>query len=805
MRTSIKSLFLVLLVIAVLPFTFQSCDDTNEKDATKGDIPADFNYVTIKSFDLQINVNDQFEGKHLYKIEVFDQNPLTSDTVVNLLAAGVANMNKAYVTRVVIPQYVTTLFIRQTDPTNKSVVKVVNVDATVTARALVCNFKPVVNAQPSKMQKAAPSNNEKASDYALPSGTSSISSNAALMGGKYLVATGVSITNLDFGWLTGSELYVQGTLLFNKNSNVYVPGNTKIVLLPGASVTFTRQNEMNFEQAGTVIAVYEGATLTFEENAAIGNGTKLINDGVVNCAKVFQVRTSGILVNNNDFTTRTLDITNSGIVINHDYLHMTDNVIMNSNANLVNNGLIEADVAFTSNNQTVKIYNNHVIKTPFFDFARGGGELFNACRIECEDFLAEGSIVHNSDGALIVCQDFESNNTTFNLTGGSMIQVKNLGYDNVDEVKDSGLTFKNNIFINGTSVAGVQPLFSTWKIEDRTNGSKVVSLKGEFEFSVTTGNIPPARYFLLIEPNVTLTSTPVTTIASSSCNLGGINNSGGGGDDDDDDDTGGGGDDGSGGGGGGGDPTDPTFPIVVVEGTDYIYSMEDLWPYMGDYDMNDFVFKIHAITKYVNSSNKVEKMTFELTPLASGSTMKLSAALQLDAVAAGLTSITSTGSIARSDNGHTQANFILFENVHALFGLSDYSIVNTFNSQAKVATSTYSFEITFSTPVEQNQVSVDKLNFYSIVGEINSNDRHEIHLAGYSPSSKVTKATGSYKDANNMVWALMLPTSSYKYPAENVKIFDAYPNFMNWARSGGKEFTDWFLNPADSEDLLYMQ
>jgi len=803
MRATSRTLFFTLIGVAFFSLSFQSCDETPDKDVAKGDIPADFNYVTIKSFDLQINVNDKYDGKHLYKVEVFDQNPLTSDTVVNLLAAGVANMNKAFVTRVVIPQYVTTLFVRQTDPVNKSVVKAVKVDETVTTRSLVCNFKPVVGSQPAKMQKAAPSNNEKASDYVLPSGTTSISSNAPLMGAKYLVPTGVSITNLDFGWLTGSELYVQGTLLFNKNSNVYVPGNTKIVLLPGASVTFTKQNEMNFEQAGTIIAVHEGATLTFEENAAIGNGTKLINDGIVNCARVFQVRTSGLLVNNNDITTTTLDITNSGIVINHDYLHMTNNVIMNSSANMVNNGLIEADVAFTSNNQTVKIYNNHIIKTPFFDFARGGGELFNACRIECEDFLAEGSIVHNSEGALIVCQDFQSNNTTFNLTGGSMIQVKDLGYDNIDEVKDSGLTFKNNIIINGTAVAGVQPLFSTWKIENKTNGSKVVSLKGEFEFSVTNGSIPPAKYFLLIEPDVTLTTTPVTSIASSSCNLGGVNNSGGGGGDDDDDDdgTGGGGDTG----GGGGGPTDPTFPIVVVEGTDYIYSMEDLWPYMGDYDMNDFVFKIHAITKYVNSSNRIEKMTFELTPLASGSTMKLSAALQLDAVAAGLTNIVSTGSIARPDNGHTQANFILFENVHSLFGLSDHSIVNTFNAQPKIETSTYTFEISFSTPVEQNQVSVDKLNFYSIVGEINSNDRHEIHLAGYAPSSKVSKPTGSYKDENNMVWALMLPTSSYKYPAENVKIFDAYPNFMNWARSGGKEFTDWFLNPVDSAELIYLQ
>ena len=148
---------------------------------------------------------------------------------------------------------------------------------------------------------------------------------------------------------------------------------------------------------------------------------------------------------------------------------------------------------------------------------------------------------------------------------------------------------------------------------------------------------------------------------------------GGTGGDDDDDDT-----------GGGVPPTDPTFPIEVVEGTDYVYSMEDLWPHMGDYDMNDFVFKIHAITKYVNSSNKVEKMTFQLTPLASGSTKMVSAALQLDGVAEGAISVVSTQDIARIDQGHTQANVILFENVHALFGLSATSATSSIFSTVSI-------------------------------------------------------------------------------------------------------------------------
>jgi LruC domain-containing protein len=775
---------LLVIGILLLPFLFQSCDDEPGSQFDGNGIPSNFNYLTVKTIDIQIDVNDQFGGQYLYKVEIFDQNPLTSDTVVNLLAAGVANSTKSYTTRVVIPQYVSTLYVRQTDPAKKSVVKAVSIDQLNAGAIARCNFNPTVVNQVVK-QKAAPVRTDKASDYVLPSTYTTITTNAGINAGAYYVPAGTTITNLTINWFTNIELYVAGTLIYNNNSNFpSTPPGLKLVLLPGSRVSFSQRNEVSFEQSNIVVAVHEGATLEFFENASIGNTAKLINDGTVTVAKQFQVRTTNAyLVNNNNFTAGTLDITNGGLVVNQNSMTLNNNVVMNSNATLVNNGTLEAKIAFTSNNQTTTIYNNHVLITPFFDFARGGGVFHNSCRIECEDFVTGETIINNENGALILCQDMEMNNTTFNLAGGSMIYSRDLGYNNVNQATYSGSYFKHGVEINGTSVGGVAPVFINWKIEDR-NGSKVLSLKGTHEFVVSTGSVPGNKFFNLIEPTATISTSPVSVVPSTSCNLGGINNGSGG--------------------GGGVPPTDPSFPIQVVESTDYIYSMEDLWPHMGDYDMNDFVFKIHAITKYVNSSNRVEKMTFELTPLASGSTKVLTAALQLDGVVeGGASAVVSTLNKARLELGHTKANVILFENVHSLFGLDNNDIVNTFNNIDKIATSPYTFEITFASPVEQSAVSVDKLNFYSIVGEIDTTDRHEIHLAGYEPSSKVSRQVGSYKDQNNMVWALMLPSSSYKYPAENVKIFSAYPKFNDWARSGGKEFTDWYLNPSDSVELIY--
>jgi LruC domain-containing protein len=105
--------------------------------------------------------------------------------------------------------------------------------------------------------------------------------------------------------------------------------------------------------------------------------------------------------------------------------------------------------------------------------------------------------------------------------------------------------------------------------------------------------------------------------------------------------------------------------------------------------------------------------------------------------------------------------------------------------------------------VDAANVTVDKLNFYVIVGDVESADRKEIHLAGYAPSTKVKKNVNNYKDSNNMVWAIMIPTGDFKYPTESTKIFDAYPKFNTWAESAGAIDSDWYLHPINNTAKVY--
>ena len=130
-------------------------------------------------------------------------------------------------------------------------------------------------------------------------------------------------------------------------------------------------------------------------------------------------------------------------------------------------------------------------------------------------------------------------------------------------------------------------------------------------------------------------------------------------------------------------------------------------------------------------------------------------------------------------------------------------VLNTFSNAKKLVAENYTFNVSFTTPVSTESVIISKMNFYINVGNSTGNDRKEVHLAGFNPSSKVHKNTNSYKDSNNMVWAIMLPVGDFKYPTESTKIYEAYAKFNLWAGSAGTVDSDWYLFPTSG--LVYVK
>ncbi len=763
---------------AILAFSMiiTACD--NDIDNPEVPITANekFTFATTKAIKLEVNVNDTYNNLYYYTVEVYDRNPFSTDTVANLLTAGVAKGGSSLNTSLVIPQHISQIYIRQTDPLKRKTVKVIDVNAET--NSYVCNFKPILSSQvvanSSKVQAAA---DPKATDYTLPASYKTLNDAAiTLSGEKYYLPSGVSASKINFGWSSNSELYIAGNLTFTDDQAFYVPTNCKLIVLPGGKLTFNV--EANFEQNNVVLAVHPGANLIFNKKGSVGTGSILVNDGVTNMSADYEIRTNSKLINNGTLTGTKLTQTNSSSLINNFSMYLATDLVMNSNTNFKNDGNFEASNSIRTNNNNSVITNNNSLKTTYLDMAHGGGVLNNDCKVECLDFAMDGAEVESNEGTLIACHNLYVNNSTIKLNGDAMFNT-GASYSNSASKLTEGVTFSFGVKIEAKVKNKKIPLLNIWKLSNKS-GWKVIELKGTLEYVLPAIETPSNNFYKKVESGISIVEKSTITIAATDCN--GI------GQDEDH---------------GSGIPASPKFPILVEENNEYTFAMEDLWPNLGDYDMNDFVFGVHNIKKMINSSNEVVNMSFDIQPLAAGSTMELSAALQFDKINSGKISISSTGSIASIEEGQVHANIVLFPNVHSLFGKSKPGVTNTYSHVNKVEAKNYSFNVTFTNPVSADDVIISNMNFYINVGNISGIDRKEVHLAGYKPSSKVQRATNNYKDSNNMVWAIMLPVGDFKYPTESTKIYDAYSKFKTWAASAGTIDSDWYLNP--NKELVYLK
>ncbi|MDD3079332.1 MAG: LruC domain-containing protein [Paludibacter sp.] len=767
-----KSLKQITLAFAATLLLLTSCDNDVSNPANEFSANDKFTYATTKTVQLVVDVNDTYSGEYFYKVEVFDRNPLSTDTVAKLLTAGIAKENMNLATSLVIPQNLSQIYICQTDPLQRRTIKVISTDD---AENLTCDFKISANQSASQMLAKVVSTDPKATDYPLPTSYTTLSSSAVTLGGsKYYLPAGVSNSNISYGWKNSSELYVAGEAIFN---SIYMPPYSKLIILPGGSITFNVT--ANIEQNVNVIAIYEGGTLTFNQASSIGSNSLMVNDGTLNINNGFEIRSNSEVVNNGTLNATSFTLTNNTTLINNLDVNITNSYTMNSNTTLRNDGIFEVGNTIVTNNNTSVITNNNTVKTKYLNMRSGGGVINNYCKVICTDLDMEGVTINSAPGTIISCHNVYANNTYINLTGDAIFKTGADVEDNTYSIAE-GVQFNFGVKIDGQVEDGSYPLVDVWTLNNKASGWKVLDLTGTMEFSLPATETPNSHFYKKVDSSVSFVEMPTVTIAGTDCNGGGVNANPG-----------------------SGSPTDPEFPMVVSEDNEYTFALEDLWPNLGDYDMNDFVFSITNIKKTINSENKVQSMSFDITPKANGSTKNIAAALQFDNIAAGQISLSSTGSIGNIEDGQTSANVILFPQVCTLFGKSSPTITNTYSQIAKIETQTYTFTIDFATPANSEDVIISNMNFYVIVGDVNSTDRNEVHLAGFSPSSKVQKATNNYKDSNNMVWAIMLPVSDFAYPTENTKIYSAYPKFSTWAESAGTVDTDWYLYPSENTSLVY--
>lgn len=252
---------------------------------------------------------------------------------------------------------------------------------------------------------------------------------------------------------------------------------------------------------------------------------------------------------------------------------------------------------------------------------------------------------------------------------------------------------------------------------------------------------------------------------------------------------------------------------------------EDLWPYKGDYDFNDVVVD-YRFTTVTNAQNFVVETMADFTLRASGAGYENGFGFQLssnttlapsDIAVSGMQ--LNSGAIQVDANGleigQTIPTVIVFDNFFDLMTRPRGIGVNTqagrpFVPHAQVAVLMSYTPSTFSLL----DLKIEDFNPFIY---INQDRSKEVHLPNHPPTDLANSAllgTGEddsqvgsqryYQTEDNLPWALNI-LESIPYPLEKTDIILAYPQFDNWAQSGGLQFRDWYVNQANNrvEQHLY--
>ena len=278
------------------------------------------------------------------------------------------------------------------------------------------------------------------------------------------------------------------------------------------------------------------------------------------------------------------------------------------------------------------------------------------------------------------------------------------------------------------------------------------------------------------------------------------------------------------------DPTKAYNSYYPSKGTFGSVAFEDLWPYTGDYDLNDMVIDCN-FNQISNANNLVVEIDGQMSLRAMGASLKNGFGFQLPIPASQvlkcqvkskrtglpitLSSAINIDPVTGLERNQDKAVVILSDNGFKLLQSAGQGTgTNTTPGAPYVLPDTLLITITLKTPVSLSVLGNAPYNPFIFADGIRG---REIHLPDQAPtnladmsllgtgSDDSNPATGRYyRLKNNMPWAISF-ADHYDYPTEKTDIINAYLHFADWAMSNGTLYKDWYLSKSGyrNDALIY--
>lgn len=249
------------------------------------------------------------------------------------------------------------------------------------------------------------------------------------------------------------------------------------------------------------------------------------------------------------------------------------------------------------------------------------------------------------------------------------------------------------------------------------------------------------------------------------------------------------------------------FPSQNAVGT---IAFEDDWSNVEDYDYNDLVIT-YRFAMAANANGAVHSFNARFGIQAAGSGKHNGFGFQMPLESGQVSDVSgsrlSAGYISLGgnglENGQASATVIVFDDALSVVQpAGENSFVNTEPGSPLVESDPVVIEGTFTSPIPINQLGSPPFNPFIIV---DSRRVVEVHPVNYRPTSLAGQdlfgqnrdrsnfETGVfYKSDANLPWALILP-SNWSQVEEGEAVNAGYIHFNDWAASGGTANADWFL------------
>ncbi len=769
--------------------------------------PDGFNWSMINVVNLNVEVKDEFNGQYQYLIEVFTVNPL-ADTGATPIAAGVANKNKSYTAEINVPKTAIKLFIRQTDPKQRTKIhefKIPQDSCTLNCKlyyvATGTRALTYTSEAPGKSGwENVTSLAYKEETYNVPSQSAQISGNQLAPGSVYVIKAGETYSGVLHSYNgANATVYVQGT--WNLAGGA-APQGIDIIVLSGGKIIATSGNFM----------VSDKSSLTIQKG------------GIVSCES-FKTATDVIIKNFGTFSTQQIKNFNTGTIV-YNAEGATFSIIGGipsmTHTQVHNRGEFNVGGIINTNNSPRDViianYETGIIKA---NKLNGGATIINDNIIEVDTYdcdTATESWLYNNC-TFIAKTTFKCGNVM--LDHGSIIGGKEnnkfLAVNKIETLDANGSKNQGNFILKNGSMAKALQIVCGSSTKFTGDGSSIsmlqaesitynwtTHLKGNLVLAVTTeinGDNPNTDYFDgRYEKDSSVEMTTLNGSAHIIDNCAGIIYEG---------NT-------------GGTPGDSDSPIEVGENNVYTFAFEDNWPKYGDFDMNDLIIVMSRKELQIDKkSGTVKRLRMTLELRAVGATKKLGAGIRFTGLPQNLQpgKFTVNGNDASFEDKQSIPTYILFNDAHTALWGSEYTdtkkYINTLiDGSFKKDTKEYNIimEIPATANVKPEDLNVNTLDIFAITAPTTTKRmRTEVHVAGFPPTdlggtyyfgsgndNSSVAGDNYYLSTEGLAWAVVIPLE-FAWPKEWKKITTVYDKFESWVTTGGEVDNDWY--DSHNEDI----